>query len=399
MMEPPTEWLQAEEERTVAFARAAALPEGGFGWLDEEGRPVPDGVAHTWITCRMTHVFSLAHLRGDEEAAALADHGLEALRGRLRDAEHGGWYSSSAPGDGAKAGYEHAFVVLAASSAAQARRPGGAELLDEALETVERRFFHAVEGLCVEGWDRTWRRCEAYRGANSNMHMVEAFLAAADATGREIWRQRALGIADRLIRDKTAANGWRLPEHFTPQWETLLDYNADAPADPFRPYGTTVGHWLEWARLLVSLESALGAGGPPWLVEAARRLFALSCEHGWAADGADGFVYTLDWQDRPVVRERMHWVAAEATAAAAVLHRRTGDEGYAQWSTRWWDYIRERHVDPGKGGWHHEVAPDGSPSSTVWRGKPDAYHAYQAVLIPRLPLSGSVAGAVAAEEA
>ncbi|MDA2811536.1 AGE family epimerase/isomerase [Nocardiopsis sp. RSe5-2] len=389
-------WLAAEERRVAGFARPAALPEGGFGWLDEAGRPVPGGTAHTWITCRMTHVFSLAHLRGDDGAAALADHGVAALRGRLRDAEHGGWFASSDEGAGAKGAYEHAFVVLAASSAAQAGRPGAEELLAEVLGVVEDRFFDAAEGLCVEGWDRAWRECEAYRGANSNMHMVEAFLAAADATGDRVWRDRALGIADRLIRGETAANGWRLPEHFTPDWEQDLDYNRDAPADPFRPFGTTVGHWLEWARLLVNLEATLGEQAPEWLLEDARRLFDLSCGHGWAVDGSDGFVYTLDWEDRPVVRERMHWVAAEATAAAAVLWARTGEEGYAERYREWWDFIRERHLDEVHGGWHHELAPDGSPSSTVWRGKPDAYHAYQAVLIPRLPVSGSVAGAVAA---
>ena len=33
-----------------------------------------------------------------------------------------------------------------------------------------------------ESFDRDWRTEEAYRGANSNMHGTEAFLALADVT-------------------------------------------------------------------------------------------------------------------------------------------------------------------------------------------------------------------------
>jgi hypothetical protein len=39
---------------------------------------------------------------------------------------------------------------------------------------------------------------------------------------------------------------------------SLLDYNADSRDDPFRPYGTPVGHWLEWSRLLLHLEGVVG---------------------------------------------------------------------------------------------------------------------------------------------
>src|SRR5512146_3295993 len=35
---------------------------------------------------------------------------------------------------------------------------------------------------------------EPYRGANSNMHSVEAYLAAGDATGDRVWHERALSI-------------------------------------------------------------------------------------------------------------------------------------------------------------------------------------------------------------
>ncbi|MDR7303754.1 AGE family epimerase/isomerase [Haloactinomyces albus] len=379
------EWLAAQRREIVDFAVASRIPESGFGWLDAAGKLSQREPIATWITARMTHVFSLAHGFGDADTAALADHGITALRGPLHDDEHGGWYSGTA--DTTKGAYEHAFVVLAAGSAAAMGRPGAEELLAEALDTVEKRFWEDGAGLARESWDRQWSATEEYRGANSNMHLVEAFLAAGDATGDHTWHRRALGIAENLIHEVAAAHDWRLPEHFTPNWQPILDYNSDQPQHRFRPHGSTVGHWLEWARLLVQLEAVLGTEAPDWLLGDARHLFESALDRGWNADGHPGFVYTLDWQDRPQVRARMHWVIAEAILTAAALHHRTGEDHYLRWYGTFWDYARTHHIDTDHGSWHHEVTPDGHPADSVWSGKPDAYHAYQAALLPTLPLA------------
>ena len=140
---------------------------------------------------------------------------------------------------------------------------------------------------------------------------------------------------------------------------------------------------------------ALGADAPPGLLPAAERLFDRATTDGWDADGAEGFVYTTDWTGTPVVRDRMHWVAAEATAAADTLHRRTGEDRYAELYARWWDHIVTYVVDHERGSWHHELSPTLEPAGTVWPGKPDLYHAVQAALLPRLPLGPSIARAVA----
>ena len=87
-------WLEAEGDRLLAFARASVHPDGGFAWLDEEGSPQLDRPAELWISCRMTHVFALAHLMGRRWAGELVDHGVAALAGRLRDHEHGGWWAA-----------------------------------------------------------------------------------------------------------------------------------------------------------------------------------------------------------------------------------------------------------------------------------------------------------------
>ncbi len=391
-------WLDAELRRLLRFSRDPRHPLGGFAVLDAHGRGRPDEPVHTWITGRMTHVHALAYLCGIPGSGELIDHGVTALHGPLRDQEHGGWFRAIGPDgvlDPVKDAYQHAFVVLGAAAATAAGRPGARALLDESLEVYEARFWDEAAGRVVESFDRTWQRPEAYRGANSNMHAVEASLAAGDVTGDLRWHDRALRIADALINEVARRHAWRLVEHFDTHWVPQLELHRDEPAHPFRPYGTTVGHWLEWGRLLLQIEASL-ASPPVWLQEAAVALFDAAVEVGWAADGRSGFVYTLDWDDRPVVTSRMHWVVAEAIAAAAVLHERTGEERFEAWYRTFWDHASTAFIDLDEGSWHHELDADLAVASGTWAGKPDLYHAVQATLLPRCALAPALAPQLAA---
>lgn len=387
-------WLESETDRMLAFGAAARRPDG-FAWLDDAGRPDLERPIELWITARMTHVYALAHLMGRPGAGALADHGVGALAGPFRDDVNGGWYAALGPdASGAKTAYEHAFVLLAAASATAARRPGAAALLEDALAIHDRHFWDEDAGAVVEEWDRTFIRLDGYRGANANMHTVEALLAVADVVddGSRL-RERALRICTRIVHEQAAANSWRIPEHYTETWTPVLDFNRDQPAHPFRPYGATVGHGFEWARLCLHLAAALGDHAPAWLVDDARSLFATAARDGWGVDGGDGFVYTVDWEGAPVVRERMHWVVTEAIAAAAALHRVTGEDSYARQYETWWDSAAEHVIDPA-GSWRHELDASNQPASGTWSGKPDIYHVVQATLLPRLPLAPALAVAL-----
>ncbi|PYC08616.1 sugar isomerase [Pseudomonas protegens] len=392
-------WLAAEGQRLLDFAKASRLAEG-FGNLDARGCLPAGAQAETMNTARMTHSFAMAHIQGLPGYAGLVDHGIAALMGPLRDAEHGGWFAVAGQADGSstKAAYLHAFVALAASSAVVAQRPGAEALLEEAIRIVDGYFWSEEEGAMLESFNRDWREPEAYRGANSNMHATEAFLALADVTQDPRWLNRALRTVERVIHQHAAANDFMVIEHFDADWQPLRDYNRAFPADGFRPFGTTPGHGFEWARLLLHLEASRVQAGlltPGWLALDAQRLFQSNCRHGWDVDGAPGIVYTLDWDNRPVVRQRLHWTHAEASAAASALLKRTGQEQYEVWYRRFWEFCETHFIDRQQGSWHHELGRDNRPAAEIWGGKPDLYHAWQAVLIPRLPLAPSMASALA----
>jgi mannose/cellobiose epimerase-like protein (N-acyl-D-glucosamine 2-epimerase family) len=208
---------------------------------------------------------------------------------------------------------------------------------------------------------------------------------------------RATSIVTRVVHEFARGNGYRLPEHYDTQWQALLDYNRDHPADKFRPYGVTIGHLLEWARLALHVRTAHGDAAPAWLLSDAVALFDRAVADGWDVDGAPGFVYTTDFDATPVVRTRLHWVAAEGLATAWTLALVTGESGYRTWFDVWRQHVEDVFVDPVRGSWHHELDVTNHPSHLVWDGKPDTYHAYQAVLLPSLGETTSfVAGVVRA---
>ena len=381
----------------LALATRSRVP-GGFGYLGTDGRVVEGRPLETWIVARMTHVFGLAVLLGRLGADELLAHGVQALiSGPLHDDDHGGWFSAT--DDDTKAAYVHAFAVLAGATATAAGADGGRALLDEALEVWQGRFWDDAAGMAVEEWDRTWTTLSGYRGANANMHGVEATLAAADALGdtdpdrAAVLRRQARATTERVVHGWARDGDWRLPEHFTADWVPLPEHNREEPAHPFRPYGVTVGHQFEWARLALHVR-AVTDDPPGWLLEDAVALFDAAATRGWAADGQDGFPYTLDWDDRPVVGARMHWVVCEAVAAATVLHGVTGDGRYRELAGRWREHGESWFADPTTGSWHHELTAEGRVATGTWAGQPDVYHLVQMLLLDGRPVRGSVAAAV-----
>src|SRR5262245_17912538 len=145
-------WLDAECRRLLAFGLRHDDQGPGGGWLSDDGVVEPGRGRHTWIAARMAHVYALGDLLGVPGCRRPAEAPLAALRTGLRDAEHGGWFPSldeaGAPGEsGGKECYAHAFVVLGSATATVARIEGASDLLDEALEVFESRFWDEEAGM------------------------------------------------------------------------------------------------------------------------------------------------------------------------------------------------------------------------------------------------------------
>ena len=392
-------FLQDVRDGLLSFGHQFPSPGGSSYYLGDDGTPWKDRNRETWITSRMTHVYSIGSRLGHEGSEALADAALKGLRGELHDDQNGGWYAGLTKDNEivpTKQCYAHAFVILAASSGVLACREGAAELLKDALALYDLRFWNEEEGLSCDTWNTEFTELDSYRGLNANMHTVEAFLAAADVTGDEKYRVRAGRIIDRvLIWAKD--NNWRIPEHFSSDWVPDLECNKDRPDDQFKPYGATPGHGIEWARLItqwaLSTYKEDKAGAAPY-IEAAENLYNRAVADAWNADGEPGICYTTDWNGKPVVHDRMHWTLAEAINTSSVLFHVTDNEKYAADYAEFMKYLDEKVLDHVNGSWFHQLDRENNLLETVWPGQADIYHALQATLIPYYAPGLSIAVAV-----
>ena len=392
-------FLQDVRDGLLSFGYQFPSPGGSSYYLGDDGTPWKDRNRETWITSRMTHVYSIGSMLGHEGSEALTDAALKGLRGELHDDQNGGWYAGLTKDNEivpTKQCYAHAFVILAASSGVLACREGAAELLKDALALYDLRFWNEEEGLSCDTWNTEFTELDSYRGLNANMHTVEAFLAAADVTGDEKYRVRAGRIIDHVLvwaKD----NNWRIPEHFSSDWVPDLECNKDRPDDQFKPYGATPGHGIEWARLItqwaLSTYKEDKAGAAPY-IEAAENLYNRAVADAWNADGAPGICYTTDWNGKPIVHDRMHWTLAEAINTSSVLFHVTDNEKYAADYAEFVKYLDEKVLDHVNGSWFHQLDRENNLLKTVWPGKSDIYHALQATLIPYYAPGLSIAVAV-----
>jgi mannose/cellobiose epimerase-like protein (N-acyl-D-glucosamine 2-epimerase family) len=383
-------WLDSELKRLLAFGTEARPGE----WLDDDGRGDPRRPRETWLAARALHVRSLGALMGLQKSREPAADALTTLLGPFRDPNFGGWHArllpDHSPDRSSKGCYEHMFVLLAASTAVRAGLEGALDLQAEAEAVIAERFWDESAGMLIDSWTHDWSSRSDYRGLNGTMHGVEAMLA----TGGE-WIGRAARVCSRVIDIAERFDG-RLPEHYDELWNPQPETGHEKPDDPFKPYGATVGHGLEWSRLLLDLEAELGSASGKTLLEPAVALYDRAVHDGWNVDGQPGFVYTTDWSGQPIVRQRMHWVLAEALSAAATLFRRTGEPRFREDYWTWWAYADHYVLDKVRGSWHHELDPQNQPASSIWWGKPDLYHAVQATIVPRVSISGSIAASVQA---
>jgi sulfoquinovose isomerase len=392
-------WLLGQAVRLLDFFRASVDETGHFFELDDNGgrlhvRGAAAASQSLLTVARSVHSYALGELLGVPGCGPIVDQGLSTLWTDHRDTEAGGYLDTVAPTGATgstKSAYGHAFVLLASSSALMAGHDARS-LYADVRTVIDEHFWSEEDGAARESFSANWTELEAYRGANANMHLCEAFLAAADATGDRELVERAARIQRLLIDGHARQHGWMLPEHYDPAWNPQLAYNHDRLDDPFRPYGVTIGHLLEWSRLLGSTWVAT-EGGEEWVRHAAGELFQRAVDVGWD-DEHGGLSYTVEFDGSPANPDHYWWPVAEGIAASVFLAQLTGDASYEVWYRKFWDFAAAHLIDHARGGWYPELDPTNRRKVEPWHGKPDLYHALQSCLLPLLAPSPSLAGAL-----
>ncbi|KYH26820.1 sulfoquinovose isomerase [Halalkalicoccus paucihalophilus] len=332
---------------------------GGYvAQLDErEGYVYDSRSKHLVATARAVNNFSLGTLAdGPEWCRTAAEHGLRFLSTVHWDPEQRGYdwlLDGRVPVDRTRYCYGHAFALLAGARAHQAEIPGGREELDRVFEVLEERFFEPDHGLYADRASPDWSELSSYRGANANMHTLEALLAAGEVTGEEHFFDRAYTVAERFARELAAETDGLLWEHYTDSWAHDLSYNEDEPDHQFRPPGYQPGHHAEWAKLLCLLAEHREE---KWLLTRAMELFDAAMDLGWD-DQYEGLYYTVESSGKPIVDDKYGWAHAEAIGASALLARH--DTTYLEWYDRLWEYATTHLINPRYGNWYERLTREG----------------------------------------
>lgn len=212
------------------------------------------------------------------------------------------------PLDGRADLYDQAFVLFALANAGAALREVHLfDLAEELLETIERHWAHP-EGGYTEGEIVDPR----IRRQNPHMHLLEAAMALAEASGRTHFAAVADTIADLAAYRFIDSESGALLEYFT---------NRLAPAPGIEGRIVEPGHCFEWAWLF----ERLGAAGRADRLNVADRLTTFARAHGVCASRGVCINEVLIDGSIHDATARL-WPQTERIKAGAIRFRRTGED-------------------------------------------------------------------------
>jgi len=310
-----TERVAGLKDRLRRWLQTDALPfwgdvgvdkrNGGFvEHLTLEGQPAAVEYKRIRVQARQLYVFSQAARAGwMSRAPKIARQGGEFLMRFGWDGNRQIWLRSLAvdgrPYDTTVDLYDNSFSVFAL---ANWYRMGGDPRLLRRMEQTVLGVRRALAHPTGRGyWPAEDQKDLSLQ--NHNMHWFEAMLAAWSVSGRDIFRDEALAIADLFQRHLFDAAGGTLAEYFDARWQRVQQ-DGEVPIEP--------GHHYEWSFLLNQF-SALGGKVGRDVVPA---LLAFADRAGIAESGLVWDEVTAAGQPRK--RSHRLWPQTEAIRAWAV---------------------------------------------------------------------------------
>jgi mannose-6-phosphate isomerase len=307
----------------------------------------PDG-SFFRVFVQARHIFSFAtagRLGWDGPWQTLIGETIEALVKGARRAD--GFFvhrldASAAPLDERADLYDQAFILFAlANAGATLDDARWFDVAEELLSTIEQQWTHPAGGF-TEGEIVDPR----VRRQNPHMHLLEASMALAEASGRERFATLAEQIADLAVARFIDPSSGALLEYFTDNLE---------PAPGAKGRIVEPGHCFEWAWLF----ERLGAAGRTDRLAISDGLTGFARAHGICADRGVCINEVLIDGSTHDATARL-WPQTERIKAAAIRHRRTGDEDEAQETAAAIRGLAQYYNVPTPGLWRDKLKADGS---------------------------------------
>lgn len=355
------EFLESHVQFILKFYEPVVVDSNGgfFQCFKDSGDVYDPATRHLVSSTRFVFNYAESYRRyGQPQHLDWARHGLDFLTQHHRQPTgHYAWVlDHHTVVDNTAMAYGHAFVILAAASCVRIGIDYAADIIDQTYELLETHFWEPEHNAYADERDGSLGSLDPYRGQNANMHLCEALLAAFIATGQTRFLDRAEVLAERFAIELAEQSGGLIWEHYHRDWSVDMQYNIDHPDDLFKPWGFQPGHQVEWAKLLLQLDSLRPDGR--WLPRAVA-LYDAAMTQGWDPEFG-GLVYGFAPDGSFCDAHKYFWVHAEAFAAAWRLYRRTDDPQYAADYQRLWEWSWQYLIDHEQGAWFRIRQRDGS---------------------------------------
>jgi len=186
---------------------------GGFiTHFDKDGKDTGDDEKSLIAQTRSLYTLSSAHRAGygDGKFVDLAKHGADFLINRMWDREHGGFYWMMDRKGNVKIDrkiiYGHSFAIYSLSEYTLATGDHrGMEYAEKVFDLIQKYCADTMYGGYWEMFHRDWTLCgPGSQGGDRktldvHMHLMEAFTALYECTGKDVHRRKLLEVIDILL--------------------------------------------------------------------------------------------------------------------------------------------------------------------------------------------------------
>jgi mannose/cellobiose epimerase-like protein (N-acyl-D-glucosamine 2-epimerase family) len=357
--------------RLQSFVAEQALPLWATAGFDDaarcfherlqfSGEPVRNVPRRLMVQARQIVVYSRAYLADwNKHGAELARKAFESVCQRYHSPdENPGWIFSvqpnGQPSDNTRDLYTHAFVLY--MLAWLYRLDGDSSLLslaDDTLSDIDRIFTRGGG----PGFLSKVPGPENPAEQNPHMHLFEALLALADASGMERYLARADALVDLFDRTLADPVTGAVREIFKEDWK------------PDRPSGENLvepGHQMEWAWLLREWERLTGSPAG----QRVDRLIGHATTHG--IDRRKGLVRAVVQENGSIVSGASR-VWPQTEAIRALCREDTGGNIWPNLVSDITDGLFKVHLPSDlNGGWIDQIDQNGAravgymPASTLY---------------------------------
>jgi mannobiose 2-epimerase len=358
---------------------------GGFiTHFDREGKDSGEDEKSLIAQTRCLYTLSSAHRAGygNGQYAAMAEHGADFLINKMWDKELGGFYWMMDRKGNVKIDqkivYGQSFAIYSLSEYTLATGdPRGIEYAGKVFDLIQKYCVDSMYGGYWEMFHRDWTLCgPGSRGGDRktldvHMHLMEAFTALYECTGKEVHRRKLLEVIDLLInRIIHPVYKTGIPQFFK-DWTVAPQIKFDIVWgwDRFSEEGqkgnatdnTCYGHNAEFAWLLIHALEIMKMNSDNY-ADLFRIIFDHTVNNG--IDFEYGGVFVEGPHSGGVYdREKEFWQQAEVLIGLLDAVILFGDE-------RYWDayknvhrFVLDKMVNKGVGEWYPLMTRKGDP---IW---------------------------------